>query len=42
MMDGSTRDLFISIGIFGSSYVIVSTGMCAIMCVFGKGPMCDL
>ena len=33
MEDGSTRGLFISIGIVGSSYVIISTGMCAITCV---------
>ena len=39
-MDGeSTQGLFISIGIVGSSYAIVSAGMCAITCVFGKGPM---
>ena len=33
MEDGSTRGLFISIGIVGSAYVIVSIGMCAITCV---------
>ena len=30
MEDGSTQSLFISIGIVGSSYVIVFAGMCAI------------
>ena len=30
MVDGSTRGLFISIGIVGPLYVIVSIGMCAI------------
>ena len=39
MVDGSIRCLLISIGIVGSSYVIVSTGMCAITCVSRKGPM---
>ena len=33
MEDGSTRGLFISIGIVGSSYVSISVGMCAITCV---------
>ena len=33
MKDGSTRGLLISIGIVGSTYVIVSAGMCAITCV---------
>ena len=33
MEDGSTRGLFISIDIVGSSYIIVSTSMCAITCV---------
>ena len=33
MEDGSTWGLFISIGIVGSLYVIVSAGMCAITCV---------
>ena len=33
MEDGSTRGLFISIGIIGSSYVIVYADMCAITCV---------
>ena len=36
MVDGSTRGLFISIGFVDSSYVIVSAGMYAITCVFGK------
>ena len=36
MVDGSTLDLFISIDIVGSLYVIVSTGMCAITCVSEK------
>ena len=40
--DGSTRGLFISIGIVGSSYVIVSVEMCVITCVFWKGPMCGV
>ena len=40
--DGSTRGLFISIGIVGSSYVIVFAGMCAITCVSWKGPMCGV
>ena len=42
MVDGSTWGLFISIGIIGSSYVIVSAGMCAITCVSGKGPTCGV
>ena len=42
MVDGSTRGLSNSIGIVGSSYVIVSAGMCAIICVSGKGPMCGV
>ena len=33
MEDGSTQGLFISIGIVGSSYVIVSAGMYTITCV---------
>ena len=40
--DGSTLGLYISLGIVGSSYVIVSAGMCAITCVFWKGPMCGV
>ena len=40
--DGSTLGLYISIGIVGSSYVIVSAGMCAITCVSWKGPMCGV
>ena len=32
MVDGFTQGLFISIGIVGSLYVIVSVGMCAITC----------
>ena len=39
MVDGSTQGLFNSSGIVGSSYVIISAGMCVITCVFGKGPM---
>ena len=39
MVDGSTRGLFSSSGIVGSSYVIVSASMCAITCVSRKGPM---
>ena len=39
MVDGSTRGLFSSGGIVGSSYVIVFAGMCAITCVFRKDPM---
>ena len=31
--DGSTLGLYISIDIVGSSYVIVSAGVCAITCV---------
>ena len=42
MVDGSTRGLFISIGIVGSLYVIVSSGMCVITCVSQKGPMCGV
>ena len=42
MKADSTRGLFISIGIVGSSYVIVSAGMCAITCVSWKGPMCGV
>ena len=42
MVDGSTRGLFISIGIVGSSYVIVYVGMCVITCVSRKGPMCGV
>ena len=42
MEDDSTRGLFISIGIVGSSYVIVSASMCAITCVSWKGPMCGV
>ena len=42
MVDGSTQGLFISIGIVGSSYVIVSAGMSAITCVCQKGPMCGV
>ena len=42
MVNGSTRVLFISIGIVGSSYVIVSTSMCAITCVSQKEPMCGV
>ena len=42
MVDGSTLGLFISIGIFGFLYVIVSASMCAITCVFEKGPMCGV
>ena len=33
MEDGSTRGLFIPIGIVGSSYVSIFAGMCAITCV---------
>ena len=40
--DGSTLGLFTSIGIVGSSYVIVSARMCAITCVSWKGPMCGV
>ena len=36
---GSTRALFNSKGMFGSSYVRVSIGMCIITCVSGKRPM---
>ena len=39
IVDGSTFGLFISGGIVGSSYVIVSVGICAITCVSGKSPM---
>ena len=39
MVGGSTLALFSSSGIVGSSYVIVSTSMCVITCVFRKGPM---
>ena len=43
MVDGSTRGLFISIGIVDSLYVIVSANMhCAITCVSRKGPMCGV
>ena len=42
MEDGSTRGLFISIGIVGSLYVIVSAGMYVITCVSQKGPMCGV
>ena len=42
MEDGSTLDLLISIGIVGSSYIIVSTSMCAITCVSRNGPMCGV
>ena len=42
MVDGSTRGLFISIGIVGSSYVIVSARMYAITCVSRKGPICGV
>ena len=42
MVDGSTRGLFISIGIVGSSYVIVSARICVILCVSRKGPMCGV
>ena len=42
MKDGSTRGLFIPIGIFGSLYVIVSVGKSAIICVSSKGPMCGM
>ena len=42
MVDGSTQGLFISIGIAGSSYVIVCAGMCVIKCVSRKGPMCGV
>ena len=40
MEDGSTLGLLISISIVGSSYVIVSAGICAITCVSRNGPMC--
>ena len=36
MVDGSTRGLFISIGFVGSLYVIVSVGICAIICVWER------
>ena len=39
MVDGSMWGLFNSSCIVGSSYVIVSAGMCVIIRVFGKGPM---
>ena len=39
MVDGSTRGLFSYRGIVGSSYVIVSVGMCAITFVSGKSLM---
>ena len=42
MADGSTRGLFISIGIVGSLYIIVSIGMCIITCVSQKGPVCGV
>ena len=42
MVDGSTRGLFISIGIVGFSYIIISVGMCAITCVSQKGPVCGV
>ena len=42
MEDGSTLGLLISIGIVGSSYVIVCAGMCATTCVSRKGPMCGV
>ena len=42
MVDGSTQGLFISIGIFGSSYIIVCVGMCTMTCVSQKGPMCGV
>ena len=38
----STRGFFISIGIAGSSYVIVSAGMYAIICVSWKEPICSV
>ena len=42
MEANSTRGLFISIGIVGSSYIIVSAGMCAITCVSWKGLVCGV
>ena len=39
MVDDSTQGLFSPIDMVGSSYVIVSAGMCAITCVSRKGPM---
>ena len=42
MVDGSTRGLFISIGIVGSLYVMVYASMCVITCVSRKGPMCGV
>ena len=42
MVDGSTRGLFIYIGIVGSSYVIVSVSMYTITCVSQKRPMCGV
>ena len=42
MVDGSTRGLFISIGIVDPLYVIVSAGICAITCVSQKGLMCSV
>ena len=39
IVDGSTQGLFSSSGIVGSSYIIVSTSMCVVTCVSGKGPM---
>ena len=36
MVDGSTHGFLSSWGIFGSSYVIVFTRMCAITCVLEK------
>ena len=42
MVDGSTRGIFNSSSIVGSLYVIVSASICAITCVFIKGPMCGM
>ena len=43
MVDGSTRGLFISIGIVGSLYVIVSAGMCLLHVYLKRGlcVVCD-
>ena len=39
MVDGSIHNLLNSRGMFGSSYVNVSIGMCAITCVSRQKPM---
>ena len=38
-MDSFTHGLFSSVGIVGSSYVIVCAGMHAITCIFRKDTM---